>query len=162
MANSRWLKNDEFRSKIELQKGHLYQLVDMNLCFSCVAMDIWYFSKNLTDYIEHLGKDWIAQSKSNRLVKSKGVWISLKKFGKKMVNKRGFKVVTLGGKRNIKVVLNGKKLDTKRRKLGVIMGDNVQTGINSMTNVGTMIGNNVFIGLGAIVEGEIRPKSKIL
>ena len=85
-------QNDEFRSTIELQKGHLYQLVDMNLCFSCVAMDIWYFSKNLTDYIEHLGKDWIAQSKSNRLVKSKGLWISLKKFGKKMVNKRDFKV----------------------------------------------------------------------
>ena len=65
-------------------------------------------------------------------------------------------------KRNIKVILNGKKLDTKRRKLGVIMGDNVQTGINSMTNVGTMIGNNVFIGLGATAEGEIRSKSKIL
>ncbi|MEA2055524.1 MAG: bifunctional sugar-1-phosphate nucleotidylyltransferase/acetyltransferase [Candidatus Thermoplasmatota archaeon] len=65
-------------------------------------------------------------------------------------------------KRNIKVILNGKKLDTKRRKLGVIMGDNVQTGINSMTNVGTMVGNNVFIGLGATVEGEIKPKSKIL
>ena len=65
-------------------------------------------------------------------------------------------------KRNIKVILNGKKHDTKRRKLGVIMGDNVQTGINSMTNVGTMIGNNVFIGLGATAEGEIRSKSKIL
>ena len=65
-------------------------------------------------------------------------------------------------KRNIKVILNGKKHDTKRRKLGVIMGDNVQTGINSMTNVGTMIGNNVFIGLGATVEGEIKPQSKIL
>ncbi len=65
-------------------------------------------------------------------------------------------------KRNIKVILNGKKHDTKRRKLGVIMGDNVQTGINSMTNVGTMIGNNVFIGLGATAEGEIKSKSKIL
>jgi carbonic anhydrase/acetyltransferase-like protein (isoleucine patch superfamily) len=42
------------------------------------------------------------------------------------------------------------------------MGDNVQTGINSMTNVGTMIGNNVFIGLGATAEGEIKSKSKIL
>jgi bifunctional UDP-N-acetylglucosamine pyrophosphorylase/glucosamine-1-phosphate N-acetyltransferase len=39
-------------------------------------------------------------------------------------------------KRNIKVILNGKKHDTKRRKLGVVMGDHVQTGINAMFNVG--------------------------
>jgi len=75
----------------------------------------------------------------------------------------GTKVANLRlDKRNIKIVLNGKKLDTKRRKLGTIMGDNVQTGINSMMNVGSMIGNNVFIGLGATAEGEIKPKSKIL
>ncbi len=39
------------------------------------------------------------------------------------------------------------------------MGDNVQTGINSTINIGTIIGNNVFIGPGAIVKGEIRPES---
>ena len=93
---SRWLKNDEFRSKIEIQKEHISQLVDLGLNFSCVAMDIWYFSKNLTDHIESLGKDWIAQSKSNRLMKSKGKWISLKKFGRKMLNNGGFRVVELG------------------------------------------------------------------
>ncbi|GAI15451.1 unnamed protein product [marine sediment metagenome] len=93
---SRWLKNDEFRSKIEIQKEHVSQLVYLGLNFSCVVMDIWYFSKNLTDHIESLGKDWIAQSKSNRLVKSKGKWISLKKFGRKMLNNGGFRVVELG------------------------------------------------------------------
>ena len=61
-----------------------------------------------------------------------------------------------------KVVLSGKKLDTRRRKLGVIMGDNVQTGINSMINVGTMISNNSFIGPGAVVTGEITSNTKIL
>ena len=65
-------------------------------------------------------------------------------------------------KDNIIVTLNGKKIDTKRRKLGMVMGDNVQTGINSVINVGTMIGNNVFIGPGAIVKGEITPKTTIL
>ena len=65
-------------------------------------------------------------------------------------------------KKNIKVVLNGKKIDTKRKKLGTIIGDNVQTGINSTINIGTSIGNNVFIGPGAIVKGEIRPGSTIL
>ena len=75
----------------------------------------------------------------------------------------GAKVANLRlDKKNITVVLNGEKLDTKRRKLGVIMGDNVQTGINSMMNIGTLIGNNVFIGPGAIIAGEIKPNSKIL
>jgi UDP-N-acetylglucosamine diphosphorylase/glucosamine-1-phosphate N-acetyltransferase len=65
-------------------------------------------------------------------------------------------------KNNIVITLNGKKIDSKRRKLGMVMGDNVQTGINSVINVGTMIGNNVFIGPGAVVKGEITPKTMIL
>jgi bifunctional UDP-N-acetylglucosamine pyrophosphorylase/glucosamine-1-phosphate N-acetyltransferase len=65
-------------------------------------------------------------------------------------------------KKNIPVILNGKKLDSKRQKLGMIMGDNSQTGINSIVNVGTMIGNDVFIGPGALAKGEIRPEAKIL
>ncbi len=64
-------------------------------------------------------------------------------------------------KKNIIVILNGNKIDSKRRKLGVMMGDNVQTGINSVFNVGTMVGNNASIGLGAIVKGEIKPNTKI-
>jgi len=75
----------------------------------------------------------------------------------------GSKVANLRfDKKNISVILNGYKLDTKRRKLGVIMGDNVQTGINSMMNVGTVIGNNVFIGIGAIAKRNIEPYSKIM
>lgn len=65
-------------------------------------------------------------------------------------------------KNTIIVTLNGKKIDTKRRKLGMIMGDNVQTGINSSINVGTMIGNNAFIGPGAVTKGEITPNTTIL
>ena len=40
--------------------------------------------------------------------------------------------------------------------------DNVKTGINSMINIGTIIGDNVFIGPGAMIIGEIKPKSKII
>lgn len=65
-------------------------------------------------------------------------------------------------KKNINTILNGKKLDTNRRKLGVIMGDDVQTGINSAVDVGTIIGNKVFIGLGALAKGEIKPNANIL
>jgi len=64
-------------------------------------------------------------------------------------------------KKNITVNLNGNKISTGRRKLGVIMGDNVQTGINSMINTGTLIGNNVFIGPGALAAGELQSRSQI-
>lgn len=74
----------------------------------------------------------------------------------------GTKVANLRlDKRKIKTVHNGKKIDTKRIKLGVIVGDNVQTGINSMINVGTIIGNDILIGPGALVSGEIKTGSKI-
>jgi UDP-N-acetylglucosamine diphosphorylase/glucosamine-1-phosphate N-acetyltransferase len=53
------------------------------------------------------------------------------------------------------------QIDTKRRKLGAIIGDKVETGINSSINVGTLIGNNSFIGPGALAHGEISPGSKI-
>jgi bifunctional UDP-N-acetylglucosamine pyrophosphorylase/glucosamine-1-phosphate N-acetyltransferase len=60
-------------------------------------------------------------------------------------------------KKDIKV--NG--IETKRRKLGAIIGDNVQTGINAGINVGSMIGNNTFIGPGALASGVIAPDSKL-
>ena len=65
-------------------------------------------------------------------------------------------------KKNIVVTLSGNRQDAKRRKLGVIMGDNVQTGINSVIDVGTIIGDKVFIGLGAMAKGEIKSNAKIL
>lgn len=57
------------------------------------------------------------------------------------------------------ISVNG--IDTKRRKLGAIIGDNVETGINTSINVGTVIGSNTFIGPGAVVKGVISPNSKI-
>jgi UDP-N-acetylglucosamine diphosphorylase/glucosamine-1-phosphate N-acetyltransferase len=60
-------------------------------------------------------------------------------------------------KKNISV----NSIDTQRRKLGAILGDKVETGINSSINVGTMIGNNTFIGPGALAHGIIAPGSKI-
>jgi bifunctional UDP-N-acetylglucosamine pyrophosphorylase/glucosamine-1-phosphate N-acetyltransferase len=65
-------------------------------------------------------------------------------------------------KKTIKVFLNGMKIDTKRIKLGAIIGDNVQIGINSMLNVGAVVGNNAFIGPGALVNGEIKPDARVM
>lgn len=50
---------------------------------------------------------------------------------------------------------------TGRKKLGAVIGDNVQTGINTSINTGTIIGSNAFIGPGAVVKGVIAPDSKI-
>jgi UDP-N-acetylglucosamine diphosphorylase/glucosamine-1-phosphate N-acetyltransferase len=52
-------------------------------------------------------------------------------------------------------------IDTERRKLGVIMGDDVHTGINSMINVGSMIGPDSKIGIGVIANGIYPPNSRI-
>jgi len=52
-------------------------------------------------------------------------------------------------------------MNTRRRKLGAIIGDNVETGINASINVGTVIGDNVRIGPGTLVSGVILPGSKI-
>jgi len=52
-------------------------------------------------------------------------------------------------------------INTKRRKLGAIIGDRVETGINTSINVGSMIGDNTLVGLGTVVSGVVLPGSKI-
>jgi len=51
-------------------------------------------------------------------------------------------------------------VDTGRRKLGAIMGDHVEVGINASINVGCVIGNNTLIGPGAVASGVIAPRSR--
>lgn len=64
--------------------------------------------------------------------------------------------------KNIYSTLKGRTTDTGRRKLGVIMGPNVRTGINACIDVGTIIGEGSIIGPGAMARGYIEPNSKIL
>jgi len=61
----------------------------------------------------------------------------------------------------VRIPIKGRRIDTRRRKFGAIIGDNVKTGINVSINVGTLIGNNVKIGPGATVGGIIEPNSEI-
>jgi bifunctional UDP-N-acetylglucosamine pyrophosphorylase/glucosamine-1-phosphate N-acetyltransferase len=60
-------------------------------------------------------------------------------------------------KRNIQVA----GMDTGRRKLGAIIGDHVEIGINASINVGCVIGNNTSIGPGTVASGVILSGSKI-
>ncbi len=74
----------------------------------------------------------------------------------------GTKVANLRlNNKNVEVFLKGRKIDTGRRKLGVIMGHGVKTGINSVIDVGTVIGENAFVGPGARIRGTVQPNSMI-
>ena len=61
----------------------------------------------------------------------------------------------------VKVPWRGQLLDTGLRKLGVIMGDDVKTGINASIDVGTIVVEETFIGPGAVARGTIAPRSRI-
>ena len=62
---------------------------------------------------------------------------------------------------NVKVNVKGDKIDSGRRKMGVVFGDGVKTGINSSFNPGVKIGVNSKIGAGAIVSKDLE-SNKIL
>jgi bifunctional UDP-N-acetylglucosamine pyrophosphorylase/glucosamine-1-phosphate N-acetyltransferase len=64
--------------------------------------------------------------------------------------------------RSVKVNFKGQLIDSGRRKLGVIMGDDVKTGINAMIDAGTVVFENSIIGPGAMVRGNVGPGSRIL
>ena len=75
----------------------------------------------------------------------------------------GTKVANLRlDKKEISVTHKGKRVVTGRRKLGVIMGDNVATGINSSINSGTIIGSETRIGPNALISGTHESKSLII
>ena len=65
-------------------------------------------------------------------------------------------------KNEIVVVHRGKKANTKRRKLGAIIGDDTKTGINTSINSGTILGSNVKIGPSAIVSGTYESQSTLI
>lgn len=60
-----------------------------------------------------------------------------------------------------KGIISMKGINTGRRKLGAIIGDNVQTGINCSINLGTMIGNETAVGPGTLASGIIPPHSTL-
>lgn len=63
--------------------------------------------------------------------------------------------------RTVRMTLKGTMLSTGRRKLGVVMGDDVKTGINAMIEPGTVIWEGTVVGMGARARGNIGPNSKV-
>ena len=62
----------------------------------------------------------------------------------------------------ISVVYEKKRYNTERRKLGAILGDDVQTGCNAVTNPGTILGCKSLVGPNmAVKPGVYGPQSII-
>jgi len=66
----------------------------------------------------------------------------------------------LDGK-NVITYVKGMKADSGRRKLGVIMGQGVRTGVNATIMPGTVVGANAYIGAGAKAKGWIEEGARI-
>lgn len=61
----------------------------------------------------------------------------------------------------VKVTVKGKRIDSGRRKMGVIFADGVKTGINSSFNPGVTVGLNSSVGSGAIIYRDV-PDNKVV
>ncbi len=59
----------------------------------------------------------------------------------------------------IKVIINGKNVNSNRRKLGSIVGPNVKTGINISIMCGKIIGENSWIGPNTLVMEDVPPNT---
>jgi UDP-N-acetylglucosamine diphosphorylase/glucosamine-1-phosphate N-acetyltransferase len=55
----------------------------------------------------------------------------------------------------VKMLVKGKVVDTGRRKLGAILGDNVKTGINALLMPGVKVGTNSWIGANFTVHKDV-------
>ena len=62
----------------------------------------------------------------------------------------------------VKMVVKDKVVDSERRKLGVILGDNVKTGINALLMPGVKVGSNSWVGPGVVVHRDVLANSVVL
>jgi UDP-N-acetylglucosamine diphosphorylase/glucosamine-1-phosphate N-acetyltransferase len=56
---------------------------------------------------------------------------------------------------HVKMLVKGKVVDTGRRKLGAIVGDDVKTGINALLMPGVKVGTNSWIGANFTVHRDV-------
>jgi UDP-N-acetylglucosamine diphosphorylase / glucose-1-phosphate thymidylyltransferase / UDP-N-acetylgalactosamine diphosphorylase / glucosamine-1-phosphate N-acetyltransferase / galactosamine-1-phosphate N-acetyltransferase len=61
---------------------------------------------------------------------------------------------------SIKMMVKDKVVDTGRRKLGAVLGDNVKTGINSTFNPGVKVGADSWVGPNVMVERDLPANTK--
>jgi bifunctional UDP-N-acetylglucosamine pyrophosphorylase/glucosamine-1-phosphate N-acetyltransferase len=64
--------------------------------------------------------------------------------------------------RNIKVKIGGTRIDSGTNKLGVIMGENCKTGINSCIEPGIKVGPESLVGPNVDLQEDLEPNKIIL
>ena len=62
---------------------------------------------------------------------------------------------------NVTLTINSEKIKTNRKKIGALVGDNVEIGCNTVLTPGSIIGKNTTIYPLVMVRGEI-PENKIV
>jgi bifunctional UDP-N-acetylglucosamine pyrophosphorylase/glucosamine-1-phosphate N-acetyltransferase len=62
----------------------------------------------------------------------------------------------------VKMMVKDRITDTGRRKLGVVLGDGVKTGINALFMPGVKVGNDSWIGPNVVVNRDLPPKTVML
>jgi UDP-N-acetylglucosamine diphosphorylase/glucosamine-1-phosphate N-acetyltransferase len=62
----------------------------------------------------------------------------------------------------IEMMVKEKVMDSGRRKLGAIMGDNVKTGINALFMPGVKVGSGSWVGPNVMVQRDLPPNSVVL
>lgn len=65
-------------------------------------------------------------------------------------------------KGNIFIKDGANTIDTGRRKFGAILGDNAQTGCNSVTNPGTLLGKGSFVMPNTMVKTGYHPPATVI
>jgi bifunctional UDP-N-acetylglucosamine pyrophosphorylase/glucosamine-1-phosphate N-acetyltransferase len=64
--------------------------------------------------------------------------------------------------KTVKVSIKGKKIDSKRRKLGSLLHDNVKTGINSSINCGLILAKNSIVYPGRILSRNLKKNEEFI
>jgi bifunctional UDP-N-acetylglucosamine pyrophosphorylase/glucosamine-1-phosphate N-acetyltransferase len=62
----------------------------------------------------------------------------------------------------VKMMIKGKVVDSGRKKLGAILGDNVKTGINALLMPGVKVGANSWVGPNFMVNKDLPANTKAL
>jgi bifunctional UDP-N-acetylglucosamine pyrophosphorylase/glucosamine-1-phosphate N-acetyltransferase len=60
---------------------------------------------------------------------------------------------------NVKMEIKGKRVDSGRRKLGAVLGDEVKTGISALLMPGVKVGTKTWVGPNYMVESDLPPNT---
>jgi len=63
---------------------------------------------------------------------------------------------------SVKMTVKDQIIDTGRRKLGAVFGDNVKTGIKSLFMPGVKVGANTWVGANSMVERDLTENSMVI